>query len=74
MRDLGRAVPTNINMGVGTVGFGVTPNSGLVNRGGSPIVFEGAVIPDPVGSKVGVPDCVAIFGMFRHRRDDSPSD
>ena len=73
LRDLSRAVPADVDVGVGAIGLGVTPKSGLVDGGGGPVIFEGTVVADAVGPEVGEPNGFAVFGVLGHGWDDSPS-
>ena len=74
LRDLGGAVPTDVDVGGGGVGFGITPHSGLVDRRGCPVELEGAVVANAMASKVGVPDGIAVFRILGQGGDDSPAD
>ena len=73
LSNLSRAVPADVDVGGGAVGFGVTPNRGLVNWRGCPVELESTVVADTVGSEIGVPDWVAVLGVLGHGRDNSPS-
>ena len=72
--DLGGAVPADVHVGAGGVGFGVGPEGGLVDGGRGPVELEGAVGADAVGAEVGEPDGFAVLGVLGHGGHDAPAD